>query len=116
VLTCSRGTTLLSAMPLSHQGYVFIPSSLVTEDVPGQVYSGHTSVAISVGGSGRIFGGSFASGSHLARTLWTTAARLLVSIAAFVVLVPVCHRMAHVSNGGRFLKIGRVERENSRAK
>src|SRR4030043_98204 len=47
----SRGTTLLSGIPLTLQGYVFIPSPLITGDVPGQVYSGHPSATISVGGS-----------------------------------------------------------------
>jgi hypothetical protein len=62
---------------------VFIPSSSVTGDVPGQVYSGCTSATVSVGGSGRIFGEAFVSGSHLFRTLWTIGDRVLVSIMAF---------------------------------
>jgi len=64
---------------------VFIPSSSVTGDVPGQAYSGNTSLAVSVGGSGRIFGEAFVSGFHLLRTLWTIDDRLLVSIIAFAV-------------------------------
>jgi hypothetical protein len=67
----SRGTTLLSGIPLTLPGYAFIPPPSVTGSVPGQVYSGCTSAVISVGGSGRIFGGAFASGSHPLRTLWT---------------------------------------------
>ena len=81
----SRGTTLLSGIPLTLQGHVFIPSSLITGDVPGQVYCGCQLASVSVGGSGRIFSGALASGSHLIRTLWTTAGRLLVSIVAFAV-------------------------------
>ncbi len=65
----SRGTTLFSGFPLTPKGYVFIPSPLITGEVPGQVYSGHLPVAISVGGSGRIFSGAFVSGSHLIQTL-----------------------------------------------
>jgi len=65
----SRGTTLFSGFPLTPKGYVFIPSPLITGGVPGQVYSGHFPMAISVGGSGRIFGGAFVSGSHLIQTL-----------------------------------------------
>jgi hypothetical protein len=65
---------------------VFIPSSSVTGDESGQVYSGKTSATVSVGGSGSIFGEALVSGSHLLRTLWTIDDRLLVSIIAFAVL------------------------------
>jgi len=65
----SRGTTLFSGSPLTPQGYVFIPSPLITGDIPGQVYSGCLLTAISVGGSGRIFSGALVSGSHLIQTL-----------------------------------------------
>ena len=82
----SRGTTLLSGIPLTLQGYVFIPPPLITGGVPGQVYSGHTSGPILVGGSGRIFSGAFVSSSHHTWTLCTSANRLLVSIVAFYCL------------------------------
>ena len=83
----SRGTTLFSGFPLTLKGYVFIPSPFITGGVPGQVYSGYLLIAISVGGSGRIFGGAFVSGSHLIRTLCTMAIRLLVSIIAFTIFL-----------------------------
>ena len=49
---------------------------------------------LSVSGSGGIFGVVPAPGSHLSRTLWTGAPRLLVSINAFVLfrLLALCHR------------------------